>query len=77
MMVYAYVLIQVAHGRAESVLKAISKIRSVKKVNGVTGVYDIIAFIEASSLSELSNTLLSRIHRLSGVQRTHTAIVVL
>ena len=76
-MVYAYVLIQVAHGKAKSVVKTASKIKGVKKVHGVTGVYDVIAFIEASSLTELSNTLLSRIHRLNGVQRTHTAIVVL
>ena len=47
MVVKAYVLVQAQLGRSRTVAKAIAKVRGVKMVHAVTGVYDVIAYLEA------------------------------
>jgi len=76
MAVSAYVLIQVAPGRAFDALEEVKKIEGVKCAHTVTGEYDIIAFVEAESLDKLGETVVGRIHRVRGVSRTVTAIVI-
>jgi len=44
-------------------------------VHTVTGLYDIIAYAETESLEALKD-LITKIHAIKGIQRTHTAISV-
>jgi DNA-binding Lrp family transcriptional regulator len=76
MVVKAYVLVQAQLGRARSVAKAISNVRGVKMVHAVTGVYDVIAYLELSDMTSLSQLVIRKIQSVKGVERTHTAIVV-
>ena len=71
----AYVLIQTAPGKPWTVLEELRKIEGVKAVHTVTGVYDLIAFVEAADLKALGE-LVKKIHGVEGVQRTQTAICV-
>ena len=50
----AYVLIKIAPGRSRAITEHISKIEGVKIAHPVTGMFDIIAFIEASDINNLT-----------------------
>ncbi len=76
MAVKAYVLVQAQLGKARSVAKAVAKVRGVKMVHAVTGVYDVIAYLELSNMTALSEQVIKKIQSVKGVERTHTAIVV-
>jgi DNA-binding Lrp family transcriptional regulator len=71
----AYVLIKIAPGKSRMITEQISKIEGVKTAHPVTGMFDIIAFLEASDINSLTGTVRTRIQTLEGVLRTHTAIV--
>lgn len=45
-------------------------------VHAVTGVYDVIAYLELSNMTSLSELVIKKIQSVKGVERTHTAIVV-
>lgn len=75
-MVQAYVLITATIGKVRQVSRELRKIKGVKSVHVVTGPYDIIVFVEARSLDQLSSTVVEDIHRVKGVVDTNTAIVV-
>jgi DNA-binding Lrp family transcriptional regulator len=74
--VKAYVLVQAQLGKSRSVAKAIAKARGVKMVHAVTGVYDVIAYLELSDMTSLSEFVIKKVQNVKGVERTHTAIVV-
>jgi DNA-binding Lrp family transcriptional regulator len=76
MVVKAYVLVQAELGRARTVAKAIANVRGIKMVHAVTGVYDVIAYLELSNMTSLSELVIKKIQSVKGVERTHTAIVV-
>lgn len=76
MVVKAYVLVQAQLGRSRSVAKSIAKARGVKMVHAVTGVYDVIAYLELSDMTSLSEFVIKKVQTVKGVERTHTAIVV-
>ena len=71
----AYVIIKIAPGRSRAITEYISKIEGVKTAHPVTGMFDIIAFIEASDINNLTGTVRTKIQTIEGVLRTHTAIV--
>lgn len=71
----AYVLIKIAPGKSRSITEQISKIEGVKTAHPVTGMFDIIAYIEAVDINNLTGTVRVKIQTLEGVVRTHTAIV--
>jgi DNA-binding Lrp family transcriptional regulator len=71
----AYVLIKIAPGKSRIITEQISKIEGVKTAHPVTGMFDIIAYIEAVDINNLTGTVRARIQTLEGVLRTHTAIV--
>lgn len=76
MVVKAFVLVQAQLGCSRSVAKAVAKVRGVKMVHAVTGVYDVIAYLEMSDMTTLSELVIKKIQCVKGVERTHTAIVV-
>jgi len=71
----AYVLIKIAPGKSRSITEQIAKIDGVKTAHPVTGIYDIIAYVEASDINSLTGTVRGKIQTIDGVMRTHTAIV--
>ncbi|MGA3297414.1 MAG: Lrp/AsnC ligand binding domain-containing protein [Candidatus Bathyarchaeia archaeon] len=71
----AYVLLKIAPGKSRLITEKISQIEGVKTAHSVTGMFDIIAFIEASDINNLTGTVRSNIQNIDGVIRTHTAIV--
>ncbi len=70
----AYVLIKIAPRKSRTLTEQISGIEGVKTAHPVTGMFDIIAF-EAPDINGLTGIVRERIQTLSGVLRTHTAIV--
>ena len=71
----AYVLIKIAPGKSRVITEHISKIEGVRTAHPVTGMFDIIAFLEASDINHLTGIVRTRIQTIEGVVRTHTAIV--
>ena len=71
----AYVLIKIAPGKSRGITEQISKIEGVKTAHPVTGMFDIIAYIEAVDINNLTGMVRAKIQTLDGVLRTHTAIV--
>ncbi len=71
----AYVLLKIAPGKSRSITEEISRIEGVKTANPVTGMFDIIAYVEASDINSLTGIVRGQIQTIEGVRRTHTAIV--
>lgn len=76
LVVKAFVLVQAELGRSRSVAKAVKKVRGVKMVHPVTGLYDVIAYLEMTDMTTLSELVIKKIQSVKGVERTHTEIVV-
>lgn len=75
-MVEAIVLIQAEAGEASAVVDAITKLGGVTSADVVSGPYDVIARVEAESLDELGQLVVSRIQSLKGVTRTLTCPIL-
>lgn len=71
----AYILVKIAPGKSRTITDQISKIDGVKSAHPVTGMFDIIAFLEAADINSLTGTVRTKIQTIEGVLRTHTAIV--
>jgi DNA-binding Lrp family transcriptional regulator len=71
----AYVLIKIAPGKSRAITERIAKVEGVKTAHPVTGMFDIIAFVEAADINHLTGIVRTKIQTIEGVLRTHTAIV--
>ena len=71
----AYILIKIAPGKSRAITDKIAKVEGVKTAHPVTGMFDVIAFIEAQDVNNLTGTVRTKIQTIEGVMRTHTAIV--
>ena len=76
MPVRAYVFIETTPGKPGQVADAIAKLPGVKMAHPVTGSYDVIAFVEAKDVAALGEFISARVHRLAGVLKTTTNVVV-
>ncbi len=76
MAVSAFVLMDVIGDPTKSAFKTITRIQGVKEVYSVTGPHDLVVHIEAESLEDLNDLVLSRIRSVDGVTKTSTAIVL-
>ena len=76
MPVRAYVFIETTPGKAGQVADAAAKLPGVKMAHPVTGSYDVIAFVEAKDVIALGEFISTRVHRLPGVLKTTTNVVV-
>jgi len=63
-------------GFVESVVNELNKIPEVKETYGVTGGIDIITKIEGTDVETIAKTILAKIHKIEGVDRTQTHIVI-
>ncbi|PIV69768.1 MAG: hypothetical protein COS08_03735 [Euryarchaeota archaeon CG01_land_8_20_14_3_00_38_12] len=71
-----YVLVNVKRGTVKDVLKEISRLKGVSEVSIVSGRYDMFAKIEGESLPVITDTIINRIHKIVGVERTETLIAL-
>lgn len=76
MTVRAYVFVECTLGRAIQVAEALVHVPGVEAAHAVTGAFDVIAFVTADDLVVLGDLLSQRIHRLPGVLKTTTNVVV-
>lgn len=60
---------------AEGTGEALSVIPEVVEFHGLYGIYDIIVFVEADSMSELKDVINTKIRRLEAINSTLTMIV--
>lgn len=72
----AYELINCSAGASERVAAALRKIKGVKQAHVVTGLHDVVAYVEARNLSELTKLIISKIQGTKGVTKTVTCMVV-
>ncbi len=75
-MVRAFVLIQTDAGQLGRVAREVEAVAGVSSAMAVTGPYDVIAVVEAASIDDLGQTVLSRIQAVPGITRTLTCPVV-
>ena len=71
----AFVLINAEIGAEEAVLKKLSKSSNITEAHIVYGVYDIVAKVQAESLSKLKEVVTWQIRRIDNVRLTLTMIV--
>lgn len=72
----AYVLITVAAGKLDSVMRTMSSMPQVTSVEGVSGHCDLVAVMRGPDLETLQDTILSTIRGVEGVESTETWIVM-
>jgi len=72
----AFILMTTETGSESEVLHSLSKVEGVKEAYSVYGVYDVVAKIEARSISELKDIVTLKIRRLSAVRNTLAIIVI-
>jgi nitrate reductase NapAB chaperone NapD len=72
----AYVLITVAAGKLDSVMRKLSSMPQVTSVEGVSGHCDLVAIMMGPDLETLQDTILSTIRGVEGVESTETWIVM-
>jgi DNA-binding Lrp family transcriptional regulator len=74
--VQAYILIQTEVGKSSDVSSEVRQVAGVVLAEDVTGPYDVITRVEASTVDELGQLVLSRIQDIKGITRTLTCTVV-
>jgi len=72
----AYILIKCSAGKVVTALKQIKGIKGVECAEAVVGPYDIIAYVETGSISELGKMVVEKIQKVTGVEDTLTSICV-
>lgn len=72
----AFVLIETAVGKTKDVTTALGRIKGMKSVDAVTGPYDVIAIIEAETLSDIGDIVTEKIHPTTGISRTVTCLAI-
>lgn len=76
MAVSAYVLISTAMGKASETTHSIAKIPGVIKAQSVTGLYDVIAIVDAEDMNSIGKIVANEIQRIPGIIETITCPTV-
>ena len=76
MAVSAYVLIRAEADKTKGAFETLTKFKEVKVAHTVTGPFDIILLVEAKSLHDLGDVILTKIRGTEGVSRTMTCVTV-
>jgi DNA-binding Lrp family transcriptional regulator len=76
LLVIGFVLINTELGSESEVIKGLKEIPSVKEVYSVYGVYDIIVRLEAESMEDLKDIIITKVRRLKKVRSTLTVNVI-
>ena len=76
MAVSAYILIRAEADKTKSAFETLTKLNGVKMAHTVTGPFDIILLMEAKTLHELGDVILTKIRGVEGISRTMTCVTV-
>lgn len=74
MSVKAYVLIVARPGKTRDVMLNVRRIRGVQEAHEVMGPYDIVAELQAESLTEIPPILSDQIRAIDGVESTTSLV---
>jgi DNA-binding Lrp family transcriptional regulator len=72
----AFILIETVVGKNREVVSNIQQLKGIKSADSVAGPYDVITVIEAENITEIGDTITSKLHTIDGIFRTVTCIVV-
>jgi len=76
MAVSAYILIRTEADKTKSAFDTLTKLKGIKMAHTVTGPFDIILLMEAKTLHELGDVILTKIRGVEGISRTMTCVTV-
>ena len=71
----AYILIEAQVGRANQVAKSLRAMEGVQQADVITGIFDVIACVEASDIPSMANLVTAKLQASRGVLRTITCVV--
>ena len=74
-MAKAYIMINCDKGFGEETLKEMRRVRYVTAADVVYGVYDIIAVVQAPTMSAVEETIINKVRKVKGVSSTLTMLV--
>ena len=72
----AYVLIETAIGKTQTVVERLRKMPGVIAADAVTGPYDVIIVVETKDPNEVGKLVMNSIHGLEGVNHTLTCLTI-
>ena len=72
----AYVLIEIAPGKVNSVVKTLRQMDEVQTADSLTGMYDAIAIIETTDPENIRKVVTEKLHTMDGLTRTLTCFAV-
>jgi len=72
----AYAMVNSEAGYEAEVMEELNKISGVQEVYQVYGVYDIIIKVEAESMVDLKETVLSRVRKIKNIRSSITLICI-
>ena len=75
-MTLCFVLMKIKAGFVESVIDEMNKIPEVLETYGVPGGIDVITKVVGKDVETIAKTILAKIHKIEGVDRTQTHIVI-
>jgi DNA-binding Lrp family transcriptional regulator len=70
----AFILIETEVGRARQVAESLRSVPGVLAADVITGSFDVIATIEASSMSAMAEVITGQVQSIRGVLRTITCV---
>lgn len=71
----AYVMINCDKGFGDETLKEMRRVKHVVAADVVYGVYDIIAVVQAPTMSAVEDTIINKIRKVKSVSSTLTMLV--
>lgn len=76
MTISAYILIQAEVGKAAAVAEEVRHLPGVVAADDVTGPYDVVVRVQAASIDDLGQLVVSRVQMLDGITKTTTMPVI-
>ena len=72
----AYVLVEIAAGKVNTVVKELRRMEEVQTADSLTGMYDAIAVVETADPEAIRKVVTERLHTMDGINRTLTCFAV-
>ena len=72
----AYVLINCALGKEESIIEELTNISGISQVHGTFGAYDIITKVEGKDTTDMREIITEKIRKIKDVRSTLALIVI-
>lgn len=73
--IMAYILMEIEIGLTDEVVAQLREIEQAIRIAVTTGGYDIVMLLEVTSLEELYDITVHRVHVIKGIKETQTSVV--